>query len=473
MTVPGRTDPTAYRADSADRRRLLGPLAGPLLAVCGLAVCLGAADDVWAQAAAEAEAESVERRPRLDFESYGLSLDSVYRNARATGAPPVYAFTKLEVEGGHDSNVRRAASGPTSSLFTVTRPGVSLRWDGETHQSALTAQAAIGRYGSSGGDDYEDLELGAETRVEVAEDTALRLSGNVGRFHVPRGSDLDLGPGFGAQTYQSYTVALQGESTALPDNPMSATLRSTWYRFDDVDGVDRGALDRWITAGNLRFAFARAGDVSFFVQPGVQRVDYTENAAGNPDSTRLDLAVGATYSGGPISQVSGFLGGSRRSFDQGGTGAEFSALAGMNLLWNATPLMTLGGDMSLANEDSVLSAASSVLTTTLGLRLDYEVLDNLILGGDIRWTDYRYDGGVADERLLETGLAAHYMLNEYAYVGAGLRYENNTSSDPASDYKATVATLRLGLKLCCLRDIDVDGPDGRRLRQGVVNGVFR
>jgi len=58
-------------------------------------------------------------------------------------------------------------------------------------------------------------------------------------------------------------------------------------------------------------------------------------------------------------------------------------------------------------------------------------------------------------------------------VGAGVAWEDQSSNDPDNQYRATVASLRLGVKLCCLRDIVVEERDGRQLRQGVVNGVFR
>ena len=311
------------------------------------------------------------------------------------------------------------------------------------------------------------------SRVEIDEDLAVALSGEAARLHVERGSDLDLGSGFGTQTYSAYAAGAQLDSTIFPDNPMSATLRSEWYRFDDVDGIDRSTLDRWIGLGNGRIGFARAGEVSFFLQPGVQRVDYTDNGGGNTDSTRLDIAVGATYSGGSVTEVTGFVGGSRRSFDQGGFEPEYSALVGARALWNATDLMTVTGSLSISNEDSELSAASSVTTTELGFGVDYELLEHVILGGEVRWTDLRYQGGVEDERLLEAGLQARYLLNEYAYVGAGVDWEDQSSNDPTNEYQATIGSLRLGVKLCCLRDVVVESRDGRQLRQGVVNGVFR
>ena len=445
----------------------------PVLLV-GLALCAGLYTACPAVAQTyEAEEESVGRRPRLDFESYGLSLDALDRGAKVTGTSPVYSFSRLEVEAGHDSNVRRTASGETASLFTVTRPGVSLNVDGETHQSMLVGQAAIGRYGSSGGDDYEDLELNLVSRVELDEDADLVVNASAARNHIDRGSDLDLGSSFGTQTYGSYTAGAQLQSLAFADNPLSAAVQSTWYRFDDVDGVDRSGLDRWIGAGNARIGFARTGEVSYFVQPGVQRVNYTEDSSGNVDSTRLDLAVGATYSGGAVSQFTGFAGLSRRSFEDSGLSAEYSALIGANALWNATELMTLRGELSISNEDSELSAASSVTTTEFSLGLDYEAWDNLVAGTEIRWTDNRYSGDVADERLLEAGVGLRYLLNEYAYLGAGLRWEDQTSDDPSEEFRATVASLRLGIKLCCLRDVEVEEPGGRSLRQGVINRVFR
>lgn len=474
MTIPAQAEYAHQRSLARQHTRGSLPLAGLLAAVLAIVAACGIADVPAAYGQVdEVVEESITRRPRLDFESYGLSLDPVDRGARATGGSPVYSFSRLEVEAGHDSNVRRTASAESASLYAVTRPGVSLNLDGENHQSMVVGQAAIGRYRSSGGDDYEDLELTARSRVEVDEDLEVQLAAGASRLHVARGSDLDLGPSFGTQTYQSYDGTAQVLSTALPDYPVLATLQSTWQRFDDVDGIDRSGLDRWLGVGTARVGVARAGEVSFFVQPGIQRVDYTDTSAVNPDSTRVDLAVGATYAGGSVSQITGFVGASRRSYDRADTSAELSALVGLNALWNATDLMTVNGNFSLSNEDSELSAASSVTTTKLALGLDYEILENVIFGSDIRVTDNRYEGTAEDERLLGVGLDLRYLLNEYAYVGAGLRWEDQSSGDAASEYRATVASLRLGLKLCCLRDIAPGGPDGREMRQGVVDGVFR
>jgi hypothetical protein len=481
MTVPDQAKAyrrTGVRARVAPRFAavLVGAAAVLATAVLATAVLATAVLTTAAPAAAQtsdAERDSVGQRPRLDYESYGLSLDPVDRGARTTGSSPVYAFTRMEVETGHDINVRRVSSGETASVFTVARPGLSLHLDGEKQQTSLTGQAAIGRYGSSSGDAYEDLQLNLRSRIEIDEDADLALNAGAGRFHIERGSDLDLGPAFGTQTYRAYEFGAQLQTLALADKPIVGTVQSTWYRFDDVDGVDRSGLDRWIGVGNARIGFAQAGEVSFFVQPGVQRVDYSQNDAGNPDSTRLDLSVGATYSGGAVSQFSGFAGVSRRSYSQSGTAAEFAALVGAKALWNATDLMTVTGDLSISNEDSTLSNASSVATTEIGLGLDYEPRDNVILGTRLRWTDYRYSGDVEDERLFKAGLDVRYLLNEYAYVGAGLRWEDQASNDPANEFQATVASLRFGAKLCCLRDFVTDDREGRTVRQGVVNGVFR
>lgn len=465
MTATRHT--TAPRVSSARKRTL-----------ATLAACLAAAP-LWLAGTTAATAQSeevieetVSVRPRLDYESYGLSLDPVDRGARSTGASPVYAFTRLEVEAGHDSNVRRAATGEDSSLFSVTRPGLSLHVDGEIHQTSLTGQAAVGRYRSSG-DDYEDLELDARSRIEVDEDSNLILSGKAARSHVARGSDLDLGPAFGVQTYSTYSTRAEFETAGFNDNLLTGFADSTWQRYDDAEGVDRSALDRWVGTARTRVGFARTGTVSYFLQPGAERVVYQQATTGNPDSTRLDLALGATYQGGSVSLLTGYAGISRRSYDDGGTDAELAALAGVDLLWNATDLMTVTGKLSIANEDTELSTASSVTTSTLGIGIDYEIRDDIIGGFDIGWTDKRYQGDVEDERVLQTGVDVRYLLNEYAYVGAGLRWEDQVSDDPSSEYRATIASLRLGAKLCCLRDIVSDTPQGRQIRQGVVRDVFR
>lgn len=441
-------------------------------AAAPMAIALVLASPAAAQQA-DALEESVERRPRLDFESYGLSLDRGRAGSTVTGAAPAYLFTRLEVETGYDDNVQRTSSNALASSYGIARPGVALRLDGETSTISVTAQADLGRVARSDEDNFDDLELAGFARFEIDDDIAVTVFGDVGTRHLDRSSDTDLGPGFELTTFRTYAAGVRLVSDAFEDHRIDTQLSTRVQRFDETSGVDRGDLDRRYVNGRLRVGLAQIGEVRYFAQPGILRVDYLRSDSANESSTRLDLAVGATYDASSVSYLSGYVGGSYKQFDSDDLDSEVSGLLSLDAVWNFTPVMSLTGGASIANEDTELLAANSVLTSTFRIGLGYEPLDNLILGATYELTDNDYDETVADERITEIGLTARYLLNEYLYVAAGLRQENKASDDSTDEYDALVGSLRIGAKLCCLRDVDIETRAGREVRQGVVYGVFR
>ena len=74
---------------------------------------------------------SVQRRPRLDFESYGIALDEVVGNdsgiARAVGSFDLY--TQVESGVGYTSNLYKRETVEEGSSIAQIRPQVALRSD--------------------------------------------------------------------------------------------------------------------------------------------------------------------------------------------------------------------------------------------------------------------------------------------------------------------------------------------------------
>lgn len=423
----------------------------------------------------EAQQTQVRRLPQLDYQSYGLSLDPVDRKAKATGTSAVYAFTRAEADAGWDTNVRRTKTGSVSSPFTRVRPGVSLRVDGIDTEGFATVEAASIRYANSSRDASDDLELRAGGRWLITDLTNVVGGIEIGRFHSDRGSDADPGPDFEVQTFQRYAINARFESAEWLALPLRVQGGLTQLSYNDVDGFDRDGFDRWIGALQARFGIgaARGGDLLFFVQPGVIHTNYIEEDAFGVDSTRLDLAGGAVWQLSAISSVEAFAGVSRRNFAAAGIDPELSLLVGANALWNVTPLMTLRSGLSISNEDTELATSNSKRVGKLTAGADYSPLENVIMGFSLEFTEETFDGADANQRYVASGLDLNYLLNENLYVGAQLSHERQTSDDADDEYEATIAMIRFGVQLCCLRDLVDPNDPTRGPRPERVYGVFR
>jgi len=440
-----------------------------LLTLAGLVLAL----QTGTASAQLAERASVRGQERLDFESYGLALSHGEQGAATSGAPPLYAFTRAELETGYDSNVQRTESDTLASAYARFRPGVSVRAEGENATIFGTLEIDSTRYARSSEDASDDVELRVGVNHDTDEDLGFSASAGISRGHLDRSDDNDLGPGFDLTTFTDTSLNLIGRSAVIAGLPSSASANITYRRFDETNGVDRDGLNRVVSSGRARIGVAGQTDLVYFVQPGATRTVYTSDSTANSDSTRYDLAGGVHWDGSAVSSFSGFLGASYRQFDDEAFNAQTSLLAGASGIWNFTPIMTLRGGGSIANQDTGTAATSSALVSAGTISLDYDPMDNLILSASASFRDTDYEDETADEQRSSFGLSARYLLTENFYVDTGLSYQRQSSDIATNEFDATVASIRFGAKLCCLTDrLEIAG-NRRRLRPTVVNNVFR
>lgn len=448
-------------------------LAVGYLAVTFVAVTFVAVLPLSREAAAQAAVtESVQSRPRLDFESYGIALDGA-NSAGVSGASLVQAFTRAELDTGYDSNVQRTDGNVTGSAFAVLRPGISLRAEGELVTAFATLQVESTRFASSDEDASDDVSLTIGGLSQPDDDLELAGSLGLARDHLSRENPNDLGPGFDLTTYKEYNASASVRTLAIADTPATVRAAIDLRSHDDTNGIDRSALDRVTGTLRARIGLGGSSDLYYFVQPGLVRTQYTSDTTFGIDSTRYDLAGGFTWDSSALSTFTGFAGISQRHFDEGSESALTSGLVGANGTWNVTPLMTLTGRFSIANEDTNVATASSALVTSAGIGLDYDPLDNLILSANMFATQTDYEGSGGSESRMGFNVGAKYLLSENFYLSTSLGHRSETSDNGTSDFGATVAMFRIGAKLCCLTDQIVEGQGPRRFVPSVVNGVFR
>ena len=81
------------------------------------------------------------------------------------------------------------------------------------------------------------------------------------------------------------------------------------------------------------------------------------------------------------------------------------------------------------NETTVLGAASA-LTSSFGLRVDYGILENLILDAGADLDIESFDGIDREDKNLEMKLGAEYLIGANFIAAAKYSYEERFSDEP-------------------------------------------
>jgi hypothetical protein len=396
-----------------------------------------------------AASASVRRRPRLDFESYGIALDEVVGNdsgvARAVGSFDLY--TQVESAAGYTSNLYKRDTDQQGSSIARIRPQVALRSDWARHELNLIAVGDLERASASDDDNVEGGRLRLEGRLDGPEGVAFRGGTSVSSGYLGRDSDLDLGPGFGRIPVKEYGANLEYEDARSDRLPIKVQATGVVLDYDSVQGISFDGSDRSVGNLNGEIGIAPGLPFAFTLNPGVQRVVYSDSTSS--DSTRYSMAVGAAWADSEITAVRGVLGGSFRSLDDGGNSID--VLSRLDALWNVTPIMTLSANASIENTDTSQANASSELEQKVGLRLDYDPTERLILTVGTRFERSEIDGSDRQDDKVVFDLGATYLLNEHAFVRAGIQHTDQSSNGGGRAYTDTTGVVSLGFKLCCLK----------------------
>ncbi len=405
--------------------------------------------------------ESVQGRPRLDFQSYGLSLDMLTRpgdtsdTARLGGSFDL--FPRVTVDAGHDSNILRTTDDEIGSGFAEVKGLAALRSNWSNHEALLIVGVDDRRVAEKSRENTTDFSLGAAGRFDLDEDLFARGFAQARRGHIPRGDDADPGAAFEPLTYNQYLAGAVYDDRRN-DRLFSRLVGEVLHRdYNATDGVSRDSLDR--TSLNLRglVGVSTGGEYDLFVSPSLLREIFVEEVSEDQDSTRFTLSVGAARDVTGISAFTGRVGVSHRIFDEDSRSSQTDFVASGALLWNLTPVMTFTAGAEIENQQSDDPTAGTKLTNAFNAGLDYDPFEQLIFNAYVSYANEDYQQIERQDDDYVVGLRATYLFNEFLFAGLSFEHEVSDSTVASRDFEASTVAFRLGMKLCC------------RIDEGVVN----
>jgi hypothetical protein len=438
-----------------------------MMLITGALAALLATGPAFGQAASS---ESVRNRPRLDYESFGLSFRAFLGDKERSGprkpADQLNVFTRIDVGAGYRSNVLRAPNDEKSSAFTSVIPRLALRTDWDKHEVSVMFKADANLFASESGENKLDLIGRLGGRYDLGNDDVLQFNSEAAQLQAIRGSADDVGPGFEPQVINRYTIAAgfsrgQDERVKLAGN--AQVIR---YDYQSVDALPRDEQDstEFIFGGVA--AIQSNGPIGLFFVPGLQITAYDKSV--NSNSIVYDLAMGWNIDVSPLTAGSGKIGVTRRDFDRSGDPDITSLLLQNNLLWNATPLISLHSNAFVQTDDTQNEAGVGKVGAGIDFNMDYELFDNLVFTSGVSYQNDRFKGINRTDDTFRFSLAAMYLIGEHYFIRGDLGLESRRSDDAAEEYNDATIFLRFGLKNCCLSDAGLVDAFG----EGVLD-VFR
>lgn len=406
--------------------------------------------------AQDASKESVRGRPRLDFESYGLSLDLLSQpddrsdSGRLVGSFDL--FPRVTVDAGQDSNVTRVKNNEISSSVTDVKAEAALRSNWTNHEALLIVDVTDRRVAESSRENTTDARLAAAARIDVDDGLFARGFAEAKRDHIRRGNDADPGDAFEPLTFNQYLAGAVYDDRR-DDQVYTRIVAEALYRdYNATDGVSRDSLDR--AALNLRglVGYSPGGEYDVFVSPSLLRQVFAEKVSEDQNSTRFTLSVGSSRDVTGVSAFNGRVGVSHRIFDESDRSSQTDFVLSGGLLWNLTPVISLTAGADIENQQSDDPRAGTKLSRSFNLGLDYDPFEQLIIGGYLSVANEDFKQIDREDDDLTFGANATYLINEHLFAGLRFEHEVSDSTDPTRTFDATTVMFRIGAKFCCRAD---------------------
>lgn len=360
-------------------------------------------------------------------------------------------FPSITVAETYDDNVFATPDDEESDFITLLQPRVRVVSDFPRHALGLTAGGDIAFYASESDENFQDFFLSGDGRLDVTRETAVRASTTIGRFHQGRDDPEDIGADE-ISTFYRYGGEVSFEQLF---NRLNYRLTGRIDRVDFEDSIDRD-LDRTEYDALARVGFFVSPRFNTFVEGRYnledRDVEPGDLVAGTPvlfdrDSHGWETRVGTAVDITAVLFGEAFVGYRQQYFDDDAFDDEDGISFGANLTWNPTLLTTLrltgGADFVPTRVDD----ASSNFRSAIALRVDHELLRNLLIGGTVGYVRDDFSEIDRVDDTINAGANITYILNRNFAVEGAYLFTDRSSDLDTEEFTRNRITLSLTARL--------------------------
>lgn len=363
-------------------------------------------------------------------------------------------FPEVSVTGTFNDNIYATNANTESDFITTLGARVSAASTWSRHALNLRGGVAQHLYADNDDEDRFDWDIGGDGRIDITRDTNIFAGLSYAELTEDRGAPNAIGLAAEPTEYSLFQANIGLDHRF---NRVTSRLGATYadYDYDAVPLVGGGVLnldsrDREETTQFLRLGYDVSPDTNVYVQGTLNQREYDQKppvVALNRDSDGYAVVAGSDFRLTNLAQGGVFVGYQSQEYDDP-TLPEIDGLAfGANVDWFVTPLTTVRFEAASTIEETISAGASGYTDNSVGIRVDHELMRNVIFGGKVNFANQDYEGIARDDDVLRAGLGVDYLLNRNFSLRLGYDYTDRDSSVAGLSYSRNEVglTLKAGL----------------------------
>ncbi len=383
-------------------------------------------------------------RPRPDYQALGVQ------------AGGFTIFPSLTLSPEYDDNIFASDKDKTSDEVTVITPAVSARSNWSRNEVDAYARLTSDIYASQSGESTTDYQVGANGRLDVLSRENISGGLNYGHFTESRTAENTVEDASSPVQYQSVGGNL-GTFQVL--NRLRFSESAGANRFDFQNTTDfagnflsqayRNEYNAFVTG---RADYALSPELALSIAESFSNTVYDQKPPTTPldrDFTSSETTVGADFDVTQLVRGQIQVGYLHDSY----TSTAFRPVNGpavhARVEYFLSGLTTVTGNIDRSVLDSADPTSSSDVQTLGGLRVDHELLRNVILSGQGSYETDQFQGIDRTDHRVSFSASGTYLLNRHLGLTGAYSFLNESSEGAAriTPYTVNVISLSLVLQL--------------------------
>jgi len=362
-------------------------------------------------------------RARPEFEAAGIPAGSFT------------LYPKVTLGAGMTDNIFQSQTGGKSDQSLWVDPRLLLQSNWTRRSLTISGGGNLLRYINNTSKNQNGWDVQINGTQEFAQESSLVLQGHSAQKFESQFSGSTLGDLQTAVPYNDSGASLRTDFH-LNSVRLVAQIDFTRYNFGDVVTlggvtVSEANRNRDVFRGTGQAEFAVSRSVSLFAQTSFERTAYAADfspGVPNRSSNSYRVIAGVSFDLTALVRGSVGLGYIKRDFSS----ALYTNLSGLSveskLEWFPSGLTTVSVSARRLIQDSMAQGSSGYFATGGNLRVDHELLRNVLMNASVDYErdDYKGIQSKADVYRLNGGV--NYLMSRTVGISANIGYGKRTNN---------------------------------------------
>lgn len=407
----------------------------PLVALAGTLTIPFAAGMAHAQAA---DANLVLPNLPIDYDrgknTSVLQRDRPEYQAQGVRAGSFLIYPKLELGAGVTDNAYQVDNNKQGDVSALIAPSIAANSNWSTNELNFNAGARLRRFASETPRNETNYNVDVSGRLDATRSLNFNTLLRTARSTEARSSAASPQDAAEAIQYQQTTASF-GSAFAGARIRGQVAVSVDDFNFSDVRAFSGGIIsqqgrDQTLLRTTARGEYAVSPDTSLFVQGGYTNTSYRQplsTGIANRDSKEINVIGGASFDLSALIRGGIGIGYVDRRY-QAPIYRDISGLsAEARLEYFPTQLTTVGVNLRRSVQDSFFGTSSGFFATAAAIRVDHELLRNLLLNAQLGYEQDDFVNQDSKSKIVRYSVGGRYLLNRNFGFGLVVGRDNRSA----------------------------------------------